>query len=152
MSAFFPILLATHIVLAISLFVPSILLPFALRTRRAAADSSNGIVRALLWLQAHGTLVLGLGLALTGVALLTVVGTQLLGQPWLLVALAIYAANLVLAFFVQRPNLRRLIGIKAASDDRVWLERAKRQRYVSYTMAALVGTIGFLMSTKPQLW
>ena len=152
MSAFFPILLATHIVLAISLFVPSILLPFALRTRRAAADSSNGMVRALLWLQAHGTLVLGVGLALTGVALLTVVGTQLLGQPWLLVALAIYAANLVLAFFVQRPNLRRLIGIKAAPDDRVWLERAKRQRYVSYTMAALVGTIGFLMSTKPQLW
>lgn len=152
MPAWFPLLLATHIVLAISLFVPSILLPFALRTRRAAADSSNRLVRALLWLQAHGTLVVGLGLALTGVALLTVLGTQLLGQPWLLAALAIYAANLVLAFFVQRPNLRRLIGIRAASDDRVWLERAKRQRYVSYTMAALVGTIGFLMSTKPQLW
>jgi hypothetical protein len=152
MPAWFPVLLATHIALAISLFVPSILLPFALRTRRAAADSSNGFVRFLLWLQAHGTLVLGVGLALTGVALLTVLGTQLLGQPWLLVALAIYAANLVLAFFVQRPNLRRLVGIKAAADDRVWLERAKRQRYVSYTMAALVGTIGFLMSTKPQLW
>jgi hypothetical protein len=152
MPAWFPLLLTTHIVLAISLFVPSILLPFALRTRRAAADSSNRLVRALLWLQAHGTLVVGLGLALTGVALLTVLGTQLLGQPWLLAALAIYAANLVLAFFVQRPNLRRLIGIRAASDDRVWLERAKRQRYVSYTMAALVGTIGFLMSTKPQLW
>jgi hypothetical protein len=152
MPAWFPLLLATHIVLAISLFVPSILLPFALRTRRAAADSSNRLVRALLWLQAHGTLVVGLGLALTGVALLTVLGTQLLGQPWLLAALAIYAANLVLAFFVQRPNLRRLIGMRAASDDRVWLERAKRQRYVSYTMAALVGTIGFLMSTKPQLW
>jgi hypothetical protein len=152
MPAWFPLLLATHIALAISLFVPSILLPFALRTRRAAADSSNGFVRFLLWLQAHGTLVLGVGLALTGMALLTVLGTQLLGQPWLLVALAIYAANLVLAFFVQRPNLRRLVGIKAAADDRVWLERAKRQRYVSYTMAALVGTIGFLMSTKPQLW
>jgi len=152
MPAWFPVLLATHIALAISLFVPSILLPFALRTRRAAAESSNRFVRSLLWLQAHGTLVLGVGLALTGVALLTVLGTQLLGQPWLLVALTIYTANLVLAFFVQRPNLRRLVGIKAASDDRVWLERAKRQRYVSYTMAALVGTIGFLMSTKPQLW
>jgi hypothetical protein len=152
MPAWFPVLLATHIALAISLFVPSILLPFALRTRRAAADSSNRFVRFLLWLQAHGTLVLGVGLALTGVVLLAVLGTQLLGQPWLLVALAIYAANLVLAFFVQRPNLRRLVGIKAASDDRVWLERAKRQRYVSYTMAALVGTIGFLMSAKPELW
>jgi len=152
MPAYFPVLLATHIVLAVSLFLPSILLPFALRTRRAAADSSNSLVQFLLWMQAHGTLAVGIGLALTGIGLLTVLGTQLLGQPWLLVALSIYAANLILAFFVQRPNLRRLIGIRAASDDRIWLERAKRQRYVSYTMAAAVGTIGFLMSTKPQLW
>ena len=152
MPAYFPLLLATHIVLAVSLFLPSIFLPFALRTRRAAADSSNSLVQFLLWMQAHGTLAVGIGLALTGIGLLTVLGTQLLDQPWLLVALSIYAANLILAFFVQRPNLRRLIGIRAASDDRVWLERAKRQRYVSYTMAALVGTIGFLMSTKPKLW
>ncbi|HEY8987765.1 MAG TPA: hypothetical protein VIM39_02015 [Candidatus Limnocylindrales bacterium] len=152
MPAYFPLLVATHIVLAVSLFLPSILLPFALRTRRAAADSSNSLVQFLLWMQAHGTLAVGIGLALTGIGLLTVLGTQLLDQPWLLVALSIYAANLILAFFVQRPNLRRLIGIRAASDDRVWLERAKRQRYVSYTMAALVGTIGFLMSTKPKLW
>ena len=152
MPAYFPVLLATHIVLAVSLFLPSILLPFALRTRRAAADSSNSLVQFLLSMQAHGTLAVGIGLALTGIGLLTVLGTQLLGQPWLLVALSIYAANLILAFFVQRPNLRRLIGIRAASDDRIWLERAKRQRYVSYTMAAAVGTIGFLMSTKPQLW
>jgi hypothetical protein len=152
MPAYFPVLLATHIVLAVSLFLPSILLPFALRTRRAAAESPNGFVRFLLWMQAHGTLLIGAGLALTGAGLLMVLGTQLLDQPWLLLALAIYAANLVLAFFVQRPNLRRLIGIKAAPDDRVCLERAKRHLYVSYTMAALVGTIGFLMSTKPQLW
>ena len=32
---------STHIVLAVSLFLPSILLPFALRTRRAAAESPN---------------------------------------------------------------------------------------------------------------
>jgi hypothetical protein len=103
-------------------------------------------------MQASGTLIVATGLVLTGIGLLTVLGTQLLGQPWLLIALVIYAANLVLAFFVQRPNLRRLIGIRAAPDDQAWRERAKRQRYVSYTMAALVGTIGVLMSTKPQLW
>jgi predicted integral membrane protein DUF2269 len=152
MPAWFPILLVTHIALAVTLFLPSILLPFALRTRRAADASPNRLVRGLLWMQANGTLAVGLGLAVTGIALVTLLGTQLLEQPWLLVALAIYAANLVLAFFVQRPNLRRLIGVRAASDDRVWLERAKRQRYVSYAMAGLVGTIGFLMSTKPQLW
>ena len=37
---------------------------FALRTRRAAAESPNGLVRFLLWMQAHGTLVIGLGLLL----------------------------------------------------------------------------------------
>jgi hypothetical protein len=152
MPAYFPILLLAHIVLAVSLFLPSILLPFALRTRRAAATSPNRFVRFLLWMQAHGTLLIGIGLAITGTALLLALGSSLLGQPWLVVALSIYAANLLLAFFVQRPNLRRLVGIRAASDDRVWLERAKRQRYVSYAMAGLVGTIGFLMSTKPQLW
>ena len=152
MPAYFPVLLVTHIALAVSLFLPSILLPFALRTRRAVADSPNGLVRFLLWMQAHGTLVIGIGLALTGVALVLTLGGSLLGQPWLLVALTIYAANLLLAFFVQRPNLRRLIGIRAAADDKTWLERAKRQRYVSYLMAGLVGTIGFLMSSKPVLW
>jgi hypothetical protein len=152
MPAWFPALLATHIALAVSLFLPSIFLPFALRSRRAVADSEHPIVRFLLWMQAHGTLVVGIGLALSGTALVVALGGSLMGQPWLLVALTIYAANLLLAFFVQRPNLRRLVGIRAAADDRVWLERARRQRYVSYAMAALVGTIGFLMSTKPQLW
>ena len=152
MPAWFQILLVAHIILAVGLFLPSILLPFALRTRRAVAESPHGFVRLLLWMQANGTLVVGLGLAVTGTALVLTLGGSLLGQPWLLVALAIYAANLLLAFFVQRPNLRRLVGIRASSDDRLWLERAKRQRYVSYAMAALVGTIGFLMSTKPELW
>ena len=152
MPTWFPILLVAHIVLAVSLFLPSILLPFALRTRRAAAESPHRLVRLLLRIQANGTLAIGIGLALTGAALVVGLGGSLLGQPWLLVALTIYALNLVLAFFVQRPNLRRLVGIRAASDDQLWLDRARRQRYVSYAMAALVGTIGFLMSTKPQLW
>ena len=138
-------------ILAVSLFLPSILLPFALRTRRAAVDSDSGLVRTLLWGQSHGTLVIGAGLALTGVGLIATLGPTLLQQPWLLVALLIYAANLALAFFIQRPNLRRLVGITAAADDRVWLDRARRQRYVSYLMAGLVGVIGFLMSTKPSL-
>jgi hypothetical protein len=152
MPPWFPILLATHVILAIALFLPSILLPFALRTRRAAADSRHPLVRFLLVMQTRGTLVTGVGLALTGAILVIVLGGSLVHEPWLLIALAIYAANLALAFFVQRPNLRRLIGIRAAADDRIWMARARRQRYVSYAMAALTGTIGFLMSAKPQLW
>jgi hypothetical protein len=152
MPVYFPFLLGAHIILAVSLILPSILLPFALRTRRATVESENGIVRGLLWTQTHGTLAIGLGLALTGLGLIAALGSTMLEQPWLLLALTIYFVNLGIAFFVQRPNLRRLVGIRAAADDRTWLDRAKRQRYVSYLMAGLVGTIGFLMSSKPVLW
>ncbi|HET8784512.1 MAG TPA: DUF2269 family protein [Candidatus Limnocylindrales bacterium] len=150
-SSLIPILLVIHIALAIMLFLPSILLPFALRTRRATADSDSRVVRALLWGQSNGTMIIGAGLALTGIGLVAALGPTLLQQPWLIVALTIYALNLGLAFFIQRPNLRRLIGVKAGPDDQTWRERAKRQRYVSYLMAGLVGVIGFLMSTKPTL-
>ncbi len=151
-STLLPLLLVAHITLAVSLFLPSILLPFALRTRRATVDSGSRVVQALLWAQIQGPLVIGGGLALTGLGLVAVLGPTMLGQPWLLLALTIYFVNLAIAFFVQRPNLRRLIGVKAAADDDTWKERAKRQRYVSYLMAGLVGTIGFLMSSKPVLW
>ena len=151
-AQWFPVLLVVHISLAVSLFLPSILLPFTLRTRRVTTESNNRVVRLLLWGQSNGTVVIGLGLALTGLALVSVLGPQMLQQPWLLVALTIYFVNLAIAFFIQRPNLRRLIGVRAAADDKTWLERARRQRYVSYLMAGLVGTIGFLMSTKPSIW
>ena len=152
MPTYFPVLLGAHIILAVSLVLPSILLPFALRTRRAAVESGNGVVRSLLFAQTHGTLAIGIGLALTGIGLVLTLGSGLFTQPWLVVALTIYFVNLGIAFFIQRPNLRRLIGIRAAADDKTWLDRAKRQRYVSYLMAGLVGTIGFLMSSKPVLW
>lgn len=148
-ASYFPIVLAVHIGLAVSLFLPSILLPFTLRARRATIESESGVVRALLWAQSHGTVVIGAGLALSGLGLISILGPSMLAQPWLLVALVIYATNLAIAFFIQRPNLRRLVGIRAGSDDALWKGRAKRQRYVSYLMATLVGLIGFLMSTKP---
>jgi Predicted integral membrane protein (DUF2269) len=149
-ATLFPFLLAGHIILAVSLFLPSILLPFALRTRRAATESDSRVVQGLLWAQANGTVAIGVGLALTGLGLIAYLGTAMLEQPWLVLALTIYFVNLAIAFFIQRPNLRRLVGVKATADDRVWKDRAKRQRYVSYVMAGLVGTIGFLMSTKPM--
>jgi hypothetical protein len=152
MASFLPVLLGTHIVLAVALFLPSLMLPFALRTRRATVDSASRTVQALLWAQSRGTIFVGLGLALTGLGLVVALGTEILRQPWLLVALAIYAANVAIAFFIQRPSLRRLVGIRAAPDDRNWQGRARQQRYLSYLMAGLVGTIGYLMSSKPVLW
>ncbi len=151
-SNLFPFLLIAHITLAICLVLPSILLPFTLRTRRATVDSESRVVQGLLYAQTHGTIVIGIGLAATGLGLVAALGLNLLTQPWLLLALTIYFLNLGLAFFIQRPNLRRLVGVTAPTEDRVWKERAKRQRYVSYAMAGLVGVIAFLMSSKPVLW
>jgi uncharacterized membrane protein len=150
--ALFPLCLVAHIALAISLFIPSLLLPFAFRARKGSLnpEASGGFVRFLLALQSRGTVWIGVGLAVTGVLLVLSIGPAIL-QPWLLVALLIYGANLGLAYFIQVPRLRRLIGLRSGSDPR-WPELAKRQRYISYVMAGLVGTIGFLMSTKPVLW
>ena len=72
---------------------------------------------------------------------------HLLTQPWLLIALVIYAANLLVAGFISRPNLRRLIGLR--SDAGAWERRARQQRWIAYGMGAATGVIGFLMMTKP---
>ncbi|HUG26620.1 DUF2269 family protein [Piscinibacter sp.] len=155
LAQLFPVILVAHIVLAVSLFLPSLLLPFALRLRGGKwSESAGRIPRALFWLQRNGTLIIGAGLAVTGVLLVLTLGLQLLSQPWLLLALTIYAANLVLAFFVQRPALARLLRLRPDVSDEAqerWRTWARRQRYISYVMAALIGVIAFLMSTKPDL-
>jgi len=159
MPSLLPVLIAVHVALALALLVPSLLLPFALRRRSgrrvgsgsaAAGPSEPGGV--LLALQTRGTPIIGLGLAITGVGLLATLGFDLLSKPWLLLALAIYGVNLILAFFVQRPALRALLGLRASGDATTWATRARRQRYLSYVMAGLIGGVGFLMSTKPLLW
>ncbi|HLX33894.1 MAG TPA: hypothetical protein VKR30_01480 [Candidatus Limnocylindrales bacterium] len=146
-------LLIVHVSLAIALFVPALLLPFALRPRRYGPppETSGRVVRSLLWVQARGTLPIGIGVGLSGLALVGVLGVAVLGQPWLLVALAIYAVDLAIALFIQRPGFLRL-GLLRRGDDPALAASARRQRYVSYLMAGLIGTIGFLMSTKPVLW
>lgn len=148
----FPLLLIVHITLAVSLLAPSVLLPFLLRRAVDGSTRSGRMTRALMAMQGTGSLWIGGGLALTGVGLLTVLGPELLGKPWLLVALAIYAANLLVAALISRPNLRRLLRIGGEGDGEAWRRRARRQRYVAYGMALATGAIGFLMSTKPELW
>lgn len=150
--SWFPILLAAHIVLAVALLLPSVVLPFVLR-RADGQHEPGGATRALMAMQGTGTLFIAAGVAITGVALLLTLGTELLRQPWLLAALVLYAINLAVAAFVSRPNLRRLVGLGASvEDDATWKRRARAQRYVAYGMAAAIGVIGFLMSTKPDLW
>ena len=150
MSTWFALLLVVHISLAVALLLPSVLLPFVLRRSDGAPGTPT---RALMALQGTGTVVIAAGLALTGAGLLWILGPELLTQPWLLTALALYAVNLVVAAVVSRPNLRRLAGFgRSGADDETWRRRARRQRYLAYGMASIIGVIGFLMSTKPNLW
>ena len=143
-------LLVVHIALAVALLLPSVVLPFVLRR---ASGPPGGATRALMALQGTGTIVIAVGLAITGGAMLWIIGPQLVTQPWLITALALYALNLVVAAVVSRPNLRRLVGLGGSTtDEATWRRRARQQRYVAYGMAGLIGVIGFLMSTKPDLW
>ena len=145
----FPILLITHIVLAVSLLLPSVVLPFVLRR---SSGPPGPVTRTLMAMQGTGTLIIGAGLAITGAAMLWILGPELLTQPWLLLALTLYAVNLVVAAVISRPNLRQLVGLRESGDEETWRRRARQQRYVAYGMAGIIGVIGFLMSTKPALW
>jgi uncharacterized membrane protein len=153
LGGLFPFVLGAHIILAISLFLPTILLPFALRLKGGTlAEGPGPISRAMFWLQRSGSLLIGAGLAGTGIALVMTLGAQLLAQPWLLLALALYATNLLIAFVIQRPGLARLLRLQPGESEAArkrWRDRARRQRYFSYVMAGLIGVIAFLMSTKP---
>ncbi|HEX6475333.1 MAG TPA: hypothetical protein VF114_09660 [Candidatus Limnocylindria bacterium] len=145
----FPILLVTHILLAISLLAPSLLLPFLLRRADASGTTEYGpITRGLLAMQGTGSVVIAVGLAITGIGLLVTLSLNVLETPWLLVALTIYAINLGVAIFISRPNLRRLLRLDGG-DPAAWERRARTQRYVAYGMAAATGVIGFLMMSKP---
>ena len=157
-----PVVLAIHITLAITLFVPSVVLPFAYRPARLRRATTNvdpaapaaprrRATRWLLRLQSTGSLIVGAGLALSGLALLSILGASLLERPWLLTALVIYALVMAIAYFVQRPAIRSVLGLEALPEE-VAAARARRARYVSYGMGALIGTIGILMSGKPELW
>ena len=148
-----PILLAIHIILALSLLVPAILLPFSLRLQTVGQEPSR-FTRAMIKIQRDYSMWIGLGLAASGIALLLVLGPQMLAQPWLALALVIYAADLTVAFVIQRPGLRRLfrlpVGESEADRDR-WKALARTQRYLSYVMAGAIGFIAFLMMTRPKL-
>jgi hypothetical protein len=148
--SWFPVLLVVHIALAVSLLAPSVILPFLLR-RRTGDGPPGPAIRALMTVQGTGSVVIGIGLALTGAGLVLSLGTEILAKPWLMVALAIYAVNLLVAAFISRPGLRRLVRLSNA-DSEGWARQARRVRYVAYAMTAATLLIGVLMSTKPALW
>jgi Predicted integral membrane protein (DUF2269) len=152
MTSLLPLLLVVHIALAVALVIPSILVPFLLRR---GGDRASRFVAV----QGRWSGAIGIGLLVTGLGLLAVLGFDLVTRPWLLVALVLYAVTLVLALFVQQPRLRWLgrgaVAVGSGADavgDPTRREAARRVRYLAYVIAGLTGSIGFLMATKPALW
>lgn len=155
------LVLLAHILLALSLLLPAVLLPLLLR-RDGSEGAPGRLQRLLVAAQGRWAPVIGVGLVLTGIALIAALSLDLGQQPWLLLALAIYAVNITIAMFIQRPRLRQLVGLgtagtggsggEPAGTDAAWRGAARRLRSVSYLMAVLIGAIGFLMMTKPHLW
>jgi hypothetical protein len=153
------LVLLAHILLALSLLLPAVLLPLLLR-RGGSGAAPGRLQRLLVDAQGRWAPVIGVGLVLTGIALVAALSLDIGQQPWLLVALAIYGVNLAIAMFIQRPRLRQLVGLGtataggtgSAATDADWSGAARRLRSMSYLMAVLIGAIGFLMMTKPHLW
>ena len=122
LGSLFPVLLVIHICLAISLIVPAFLLPFTLRTRGRDGEPQSPrrgrLVRGLMWLETNGTVVIGTGVAISGLALILSIGDGVVGKPWLVIALSVYAAVLAVALLIQRPALRRLMGRRTGPSQR----------------------------------
>lgn len=161
MTSLTALLLVVHVILALSLLLPTVVLPLVLQRVALGRAVPGRLARLLVAAQGPWAPFIGLALVVSGVALVATLNLDLGRQPWLLVALAIYAVNLGIAMFIQRPGLRRLVGLRAGSDasagttagnDAAWSAAARRLRSISYLMAVLIGAIGFLMMTKPQLW
>ena len=139
LAPFLPIVVAVHVALAVSLFLPSILLPFALRLRGGQWREYPGRVsRGLFWLQRNGTLVIGIGLAITGALLVVILGAQLLTQPWLLVALLCTSATLAptgSAIYIGALVLQLAFYALAAAGG--WLSVRERTARIALTFVVM---------------
>ena len=156
----FPLILGTHITLAIALFLPSLLLPFTLRNRlvnqgydapqpgrfvRLAAvdpgardDRHRGRARAHRARDGHRPRPADARAAVAA------------RQPR-----DVRRSPRSSRSSSSGPTLRRLVrrdGIETDADRAAWRARARRQRYIAYAITTAVGLIAFMMSTKPVLW
>ena len=156
-SAWFPYILVAHITFAISLFLPSFLLPFTMRTRTRdgepvqATPGSVRVAAAVAGAERHHGHRPGRAHH----------GADAHRHPGFHVRAAAVAAGWHRDLrgrahrLVLHPAPRACAGCCGISkeatpeEQQKWRDRAKRQRYVSYGMAAAVGVIGWLMMAKP---
>lgn len=91
----------------------------------------------------------------TGIAMLAIIGYDLLATPWLLASIVLFLASFGYATTIQNRDLVRIIDLAASPgppDPAVASELARRRRRVRYGgifMRLAAATILFLMVVKP---
>jgi uncharacterized membrane protein len=92
-------------------------------------------------------------LLVTGILMTLIAGIPLT-TPWILTALVLYVAVVLIGLFGYTPTLRRQIQLveagQAGSSDYAALSR--RGTILGIVLAVLVLAITFLMVVKPPLW
>jgi uncharacterized membrane protein len=82
------------------------------------------------------------------------IGPYGLLEPWLVVALVLYAAILLLGIFGYSPTLRRQIALaeSAGVASAEYAAVGRRSTLLGILLVVIVVVIEFLMTAKPALW
>jgi len=156
----FPWLLFLHILAAIVAIGPN----FAFSTIRALgrqeAQYANFATRVSHAISMKLVYPIGLVIPATGVAMILVLGIDLLSRAfwWLDLAIVTYSAVYLYSFFVQRPIIERIIEMTSsppppgATGPPPGLPAlARRAQLGGNAMLILLAIIVSLMAVKPQL-
>ena len=94
------------------------------------------------------------GLLLVTGLIMTFVGNIPLTTPWILTALVLYVALVLVGLFGYTPTLRRQVQLveSGAADTPEFASLTSRGTILGVVLAILALAITFLMVVKPSLW
>ncbi len=149
-----------HVLGAVTALGPT--LTYGLWGRRA--EEAGGEVRAfalrtISWVDRRLATPSYVAQLVTGLVLVWLLRLDLLGTPWLLASLVLYAGVVVFAVALYAPTFRRQrdLAARLAEDDDPALApeyRAVAARATRYGLVAVALTLAilYLMVAKPALW
>jgi len=132
---------------------------WARRAERAGGDVRAFTLRTISWVDRRLATPSYVAQLVTGLVLVRLLRLDLLGTPWLLASLALYAGVVVFAMALYAPTFRRQrdLAERLAGDDdpaaaREYREVAARATRYGLVAVALTLAILILMVVKPALW
>jgi uncharacterized membrane protein len=157
MNIWFAIFLFLHVMGAIVAFGPVYAFPIIGSMGGKEPQHANFATRVSDTISKQRVLPLAIFQGITGVALILVMGINLLATPWLLVAIALYLIVLGYNVLIQTPTVKKVIEMTSAPPPpgasgpppelRAAILKIQRGGIFSGLMIVL---IVILMVTKPQ--